>query len=40
MTTTTIAEAEARYLIISPGLYGLSWGLTTLDPRVDTRANI
>ena len=35
MTTSTIVEAEARYLIISPSQYGLEWGLTTLDPRVD-----
>ena len=35
MTTTTMVEAEARYLIISPGQYGLRWGLTTSDPRVD-----
>ena len=37
MTTTTMVEAEARYLIIISNQYGLSWGLTTLDPRVDAR---
>ena len=40
MTTTTMVEAEARYLIISPGQYGPEWGLTTLDPRVDAHYRI
>ena len=35
MTTTTMVEAEARYLIITTSLYGLRWGLTTIDPRAD-----
>ena len=34
MATPTIVEAEARYLVILPGVNGMRWGLATLDPRV------
>ena len=33
MTTTTMVEAEARYLIIASGLYGLRMGADYYRPE-------